>query len=135
MTKLVEEPIFPLAARLFVPQNRATPIATDIDLMTDAGVRISAAFDYRHSGPEIWTISLQTDAGPVALYAGGNAITESDQPSSWPPVMLAHEYELIYRRFAELISTGESEVDSRPLELVADIFMLANIISVSPFAI
>ena len=130
MTRLVKEPIFPAAARLLVPQNAVTPIAAELALMTDAGVPISAAFDYRHSGPEIWTISLQTLSGPVVLYAGGNAITQSDEPSSWPPVTLAYEYELIYRRFAELISRGDSEVDSRPLELVADIFMMAETVSV-----
>jgi len=133
MTKLVQEPIFPLAARLLVPQNAATPVAADLDLMTDAGVPIAAVFDYRHSGPEIWTISLQTDSGPVLLYAGANAITQSGEPSSWPAVTLAHEYQLIYRRFAELIRSGESEVDSRPLELVADIFMMAETVHAPSF--
>ncbi len=39
----------------------------------------------------------------------------------------------IYERFAELIRQEESEVDARPLQLVADIFMLAKYISVEPF--
>jgi hypothetical protein len=94
-------------------------------------VPISAVFDYRHPGSEVWNIAFQTDAGPVLLYAGGNAITQSDQPAFWPPVTLAHEYQAIYRQFAQLITRGESEVDSRPLQLVADIFMMAQMISVS----
>ncbi len=43
------------------------------------------------------------------------------------------EYESIYRRFAELVADGNSEIDARPLQLVADIFMTARNVAVEPF--
>ena len=49
------------------------------------------------------------------------------------PGALMSEYEAIYRRFAELVAHGRSEVDARPLQLVADIFMTARNVSVEPF--
>lgn len=36
------------------------------------------------------------------------------------------EYARLYRRFAELIERGESDVDLRPLQLVADAFLLGR---------
>jgi D-galactose 1-dehydrogenase len=46
---------------------------------------------------------------------------------SWRPVSLLPneaEYRGIYRRFVELVSTGASDVDLAPFQLVADAFML-----------
>jgi D-galactose 1-dehydrogenase/L-arabinose 1- dehydrogenase len=44
------------------------------------------------------------------------------------------EYPRLYARFAELIARRESDVDTRPLQLVADAFLLADRRTVAPFA-
>ena len=37
-----------------------------------------------------------------------------------------HEYPRLYRRFAELASSGTSDADLRPLELVADAMLVGE---------
>ena len=43
------------------------------------------------------------------------------------------EYEGIYRRFAELLARGESEVDAAPFQLVADAFLVGRRVVTEPF--
>jgi D-galactose 1-dehydrogenase len=133
LTKLIPEPIFPRAARLFVPANCGAPIAADLDLTTDSGLEISAALDFRETGPQRWNIDLETDAGAMKLSAGGGLLTLGDQPVPPDAGSLDAEYEAIYRRFGELVPRGESDVDTRPLQLVSDIFLVAKQIPVESF--
>jgi hypothetical protein len=44
------------------------------------------------------------------------------------------EYPGLYARFAALIAAGQSEVDLRPLELVADSYLLGERTDVGAFA-
>jgi D-galactose 1-dehydrogenase len=133
LTKLIPEPIFPRAARLFVPANCGAPIAADLDLTTDSGLEISAALDFRETGPQRWNIDLETDAGAMKLSAGGGLLTLGDQPVPPDAGSLDAEYKAIYRRFGELVPRGESDVDTRPLQLVSDIFLVAKQIPVESF--
>jgi D-galactose 1-dehydrogenase len=43
------------------------------------------------------------------------------------------EYAGLYRRFRELTTTGEADVDLAPLQLVADAFLLGRRRTVEPF--
>ncbi|NOW48703.1 hypothetical protein FHW96_004893, partial [Novosphingobium sp. SG751A] len=43
------------------------------------------------------------------------------------------EYPRLYARFASLIDAGQSDVDARPLTLVADAMMLGSHHSLPPF--
>jgi D-galactose 1-dehydrogenase len=133
LTKLIPEPIFPRAARLFVPANCAAPIAADLDLTTDSGLEISAALDFHETGPQLWNIDLETDAGAMKLSAGGGLLTLGEQPAPPDAGSLDAEYEAIYRRFVELVARGASDVDARPLQLVSDIFLVAKQIPVESF--
>jgi D-galactose 1-dehydrogenase len=133
LTKLIPEPIFPRAARVLVPQNCAAPIAADVDLTTAGGLEISAAFDFRESGPQRWNIDLETDAGAMKLSAGGGLLTLGDDPVPADAGSLDAEYEAIYRRFGELVPRAVSDVDARPLQLVADILLIAKQIPVESF--
>lgn len=134
LTEILPAPIFPRAARLLMPANCDAPIAAELDLVCDDGVEIAATFDFRETGPQTWDIEIETEDGPIELSAGGGVLAAGGQPV--PPSAedpLGSEYESIYRRFAELIRAGESEVDARPLRLVADIFLIAKRIEVEPF--
>jgi D-galactose 1-dehydrogenase len=133
VTLLVAEPVFPKSARLFVPSNCDAPIAADLELVSDSGVEISVQLDFRHTGPQTWDIELSTDSGPMKLSAGGGLLTVDNQPVAPDAGGLGSEYESIYHCFAELIAKRQSEVDARPLRMVADIFMVAKQIAVEPF--
>ena len=133
LTKLVPEPVFPRAARLFVPENCAAPIAADLELTTPSGLEISAAFDFRESGPQRWNIDLDTDAGAIKLSAGGGLLTLGEEPVPPDAGSLDAEYAAIYRRFGELVPRAASDVDVRPLQLVSDIFLVAKQIPVESF--
>ena len=133
LTKLIAEPIYPQAAQLLVPANCSAPIAAEIELRTDSGVDINASLDFRETGPQRWTIDLETDGGAMHLSAGGGHLTLGDNPVPADPGSLNSEYAAIYRRFHELITRGESDVDTRPLQLVSDIFLVAKQIPVESF--
>lgn len=133
LTEIVPEPFYPRAARLFVPANCDAPIAADLEFVTDGGVAISAAFDFRHTGVQTWDIDIDTEEGAMKLSAGGGILTIGDDEVPRDPGALNNEYQAIYRDFAELIARGASEVDARPLQLVADIFLNAKHITVEPF--
>jgi D-galactose 1-dehydrogenase len=130
---LIAEPIFPRSALLLVPENVETPIAAELDLLTAGGIEIGVSLDFRHTGPQTWDIDFQTDQGPFKLAGGGATLTVGGQPAAGEPEELHGEYASIYRAFAQLIASGRSEVDARPLELVADILLAGKQVTVAPF--
>jgi D-galactose 1-dehydrogenase len=54
--------------------------------------------------------------GGTVLIVNGKTIMEAPM----------EEYEMIYARFAELLRSGRSDADVRPLQLVCDCFMLGR---------
>lgn len=133
LTKIVPDAIFPRSATLYVPSNCDAPIAADLEFVTDRGVPISAALDFRQMGDQTWDIDVETDEGPLKLSAGGGILTIGNENVPRDPGALESEYQSIYRDFAALIARGESEVDARPLQLVADIFLNAKRVTVEAF--
>ena len=133
LTRLIAEPIFPRSALLLVPANLEAPIAAELELLTAGGIEISVALDFRHTGPQTWDIDFETDQGPCKLSAGGAILTVGGEAGPGEAGELHGEYSSIYRAFGELIGAGRSEVDARPLELVADIFLTARQVAVAPF--
>ncbi len=51
-----------------------------------------------------------------------------------PAGNLDGEYPAVYRRFADLVARREIDLDARPLQLVADIFLIAKRVSVDSSA-
>ena len=133
LTRLIAEPIFPRSARLLVPANLEAPIAAELELLTAGGIEIGVSLDFRHTGTQTWDIDFETDQGPFKLSAGGATLTVGGEPAHGEPGELHGEYTSIYRAYAELIAAGRSEVDTRPLELVADIFLTAKQVAAEPF--
>jgi D-galactose 1-dehydrogenase len=136
LTQIIAEPLFAQSALLFVPSNCEAPIAAEIEFTSASGVAITVELDFRHLGTQTWTIDLQTDTGTINLSAGGSVLSVADErieridPEAH---MISSEYGSIYRRFAQLIGSGQSEADARPLQLVADVFMVARHIAVEAF--
>lgn len=120
-------------SRFEVPANRSQPIAARLLFETATHAPISADFDWRQKGDQIWTIRIETNAGVVTLEQGGAHIAFAADPGLRSEDDGASEYDRIYRRFAALIENGESDVDLAPFRHVADAFMLAEIERVAAF--
>ena len=130
MTRILPRPFFLTRSELSFPRNRAAPIAADLTFSDEAGVPIRAEFDWRQTGPQIWHMHIETDAGRLTLGAGGRRLIHGERTLVDGEKA---EYPALYRRFAELIANGVSDVDLSPLVHVADAFMLGRRRDVEPF--
>lgn len=130
LTHILPAPVHVTAATLDIPSNRQTPIGAKIDFRAATCHPVSADFDWRQEGPQIWTITVRTSVGTLVLTDGGVTLSiEGKQQISAPD----NEYDGIYAHFARLLASGESDVDVTPLQLVADAFMLGELRRVEPF--
>jgi D-galactose 1-dehydrogenase len=126
LTRLINETMVVRAARLLVPRNCQTPIAATVELGCASGATIQVELDFRHTGKQTWDIEIATDAGTLILSSGGAHLSVDNAPVAQPIDQLHSEYACLYERFAQLVDAGLSEVDARPLELVADIFLIGQ---------
>ena len=128
-THILPRPFFLQEATLAIPQNRAAPIAADLRFRDTEGAPILMDLDWRQTGPQSWNILVETDAGPCLLSRGGASLSlpgGSDDGED-------DEYAGLYARFAALIASRSSDVDTDPLRLVADAFLRGRRESVEPF--
>ncbi|HMI19220.1 MAG TPA: Gfo/Idh/MocA family oxidoreductase [Sphingomonas sp.] len=116
---LCPEPLLVRAAQLHMHEGGQQPVAVDLALETGGMCeRLGARFDFRHTHGERWTIDLITNRGTrIALSEGGAVLRVDDGAAERTR---GREYPDIYRRFAALIGSGDSEVDAEPLRIVAD---------------
>jgi len=119
VTHILPRPFFLKEATLILPENRAAPIAADIQFRDTAGALIHMDLDWRQTGPQSWDIIVETDAGTLKLSNGGAVLSLPTGTEHSEDV----EYPGLYRRFATLIRGGRSDVDTDPLRLVADAFL------------
>ncbi|MEI8700692.1 Gfo/Idh/MocA family oxidoreductase [Mesorhizobium mediterraneum] len=115
--------MFITSAILDFPENRAAPIAAHIAFRTSDGLPVTMELDWRQTGPQSWDILAETDKGAMVLSGGGSKLAVDgrivhDEPEA--------EYPMLYRRFAEIVRAGLSDVDLAPLQHVADAFMLGK---------
>jgi D-galactose 1-dehydrogenase len=131
-TKILPEPVFVDSATIEVPANAATPIGADIRFKRGDGTSadFSAIFDWRQKANEIWEIEVGTRDGLKLHLKDGGSILEVNGKTAHKAVL--HEYEDIYAKFARLLKARKSEVDSSPLQLVSDCFMLGKPVVVEP---
>ena len=126
-TRILPSRLFVRDAALAFPANRQTPIAARIGFVGG----FEADFDWRYSEGERWTIRVETEDGTVVeLFDGGARLIVDGAAQG---VGSLGEYPSLYARFAELVETGESEVDREPLRLVADAFLTGGRETVEPF--
>ncbi|QRM54885.1 Gfo/Idh/MocA family oxidoreductase [Sinorhizobium sp. BG8] len=123
VTHILPRPVFITSATLEFPENRDAPIAANIQFTDAVGLDVSAEFDWRQTGKQSWDIVAETDAGQMLLSEGGaklsiDGVIRHEEPEQ--------EYPLLYKRFAEIIKAGRSDVDLAPLRHVADAFMLGR---------
>ena len=116
-------PMFITSAVLDFPENRAAPVAAHVVFRTATGLRVTMELDWLQTGPQSWDILAETDKGRMELSGGGSKLAINgkivhDEPEA--------EYPMLYKRFAEIVRAGASDVDLAPLQHVADAFMLGK---------
>ena len=109
------------ASATAVPGN--APVAAHVLFRTADGISVPMELDWLQSGPQSWDILAETDAGSMVLSHGGAKLTIDGKVVHEEPET---EYPMLYRRFAEIIRAGASDVDLAPLQHVADAFMLGR---------
>jgi D-galactose 1-dehydrogenase len=117
--------LFVTDAKLSIPEGAQTPIAAEITLGTPGATgAMTCSLDWRRSEGEEWTIRARTTDGLDVLLTDGGAHLSIDGRDQ--PVSGLGEYPDIYRRFVELIDERRSDVDVRPLRLVADCLLVGS---------
>lgn len=134
LTHILPQPAILERSTLSFPVNRAAPIAAELAFRTLTGAPVSAVFDWRQTGPQTWDISVETDAGTLVLQEGGSRLFIAGKAQPLADTGDGNgEYPGLYRRFANLIRTGASDVDLEPFRHVADAFMLGERRAVDAF--
>ncbi|MER9801731.1 Gfo/Idh/MocA family oxidoreductase [Mesorhizobium sp. M0142] len=116
-------PMLISSAELDFPENRAAPIAAHIVFRTSNGLPVTMELDWRQTGPQSWDILADTEAGSMVLSGGGSKLAIDGRVVHEEPEA---EYPMLYKRFAEIVRAGVSDVDLAPLQHVADAFMLGK---------
>jgi D-galactose 1-dehydrogenase/L-arabinose 1- dehydrogenase len=114
---------------LRVPDGRQSPISASLQL-TVGNAPVSVDLDFLQTGAQIWDISVETDRGALRLEQGGSRLLIDGEERT---VASPGEYPRLYRRFAELVAARASDVDARPLGLVADAFLASRRVTMEPF--
>lgn len=131
LTAIFPGAIYVRSADLTVPQNGQTPIAAEIEFGSDvADGPLLASLDFRRTEGEAWTIEIRTtDGALLKLVDGGSRLILDGKEQT---VSGLGEYPDIYREFVDLIDERRSNVDVRPLRLVADCLLTAESKSTEP---
>ncbi len=131
-TRIFPGELFVRDAELMFPENKQTPIAAHLNFASSvAGGELAADFNWRHSGAEAWNITLQTDQSTLKLSEGGSRLFVDEQEIAVERGL--GEYPSIYADFVDLIDERRSDVDVRPLRLVADAYLAGRRRLVEPF--
>jgi D-galactose 1-dehydrogenase len=123
VTRILPEPMHLIASTLDFPENRHAPIAASLAFRTMSGAPVEAKFDWRQTGPQTWDIRVETDGGEMVLSHGGSRLAIDGVERMAEP---DREYRNLYRRFIELVGSGQSDFDLSPLIHVADAFLLGQ---------
>lgn len=121
LTEILPMPVHLTGADLDFPANRQAPIAARLTFAEG----LTADFDFRQEGPQTWDMEFSTDQGDIALRMGGNLLEINGKPAGGENTIMG-EYPALYARMASLIRAGASDVDLRPMVLVADAFTLGT---------
>src|SRR5690349_13358894 len=120
VTRILPHEVALRAATLTMPADTSTPIAAELDCVATNGAPVRAVFDWRHGPVEEWDIDIETDAGRLSMREGGKRLSIAGKEID---VEAEREYPALYEHFHTLIETKTSDVDVRPLRLVADAFL------------
>jgi len=130
-SRIVPGALLVRGAELVFPANRQMPIAAELELASPAAdAPIGCTLDWRHQGQECWDIHVESGGRRYLLSEGGGRL-EID--GAKVAAEGAGEYPSLYRRFAELVQTGQSDIDLQPLRITADAFLSGRRSTTSAF--
>jgi D-galactose 1-dehydrogenase len=124
LTELIDVTVAVDDVQFDVPENAATPVAARLTLRAE-DIAVSVDLSFLERKGDIWSLRLEDTSGSSFTIDYGDS--DGD--------ILDEEYFGLYNRFAALIDAGKSEVDIRPLELVAEAFQKAKIRRVAPIPV
>ena len=134
VTEILPDPIHVSSANLLFPENRQTPIAASLNFFHPSGAEVSAEFDWREEGDQVWTITAETDQGTLRLSDGGARLSINGQEQKADKgQLLSGEYPRLYANMARLVAEGRSDMDLSPMRHVADAFTLGARVIVDRF--
>lgn len=124
-TRIFPGGLFVDDAALSFPEGSQTPIAAEISFTSPvADGPLTGSLDWRKPEGEEWTIDIRTTDGEQVLLTEGGARLAIDGATQ--EIASPSEYPEIYKRFAKLIDERRSDVDVRPLRLVADCLLVGS---------
>jgi len=124
LTRILPEPLVVRAATLRVPRGVQAPIAVELDFAGSRPEdRLHADMDWRTPTAER-SIAIATRSGLRLSMPNSGRRLEVDGSVLIDDENL--EYPRIYDRFAELIASGESQLDEEPLVVVADAYLVGR---------
>lgn len=130
LTRIIPGALALQDADLSFPENCATPIAARLVLRERSGAPVQVDLDFLQTGPQTWNIRIETDAGVLELSFGGKVLSIDGREV---PTSDLGEYTDLYLHFAELVKNRRLDVDTAPLQLVADAFLCGRRLAVDPF--
>jgi D-galactose 1-dehydrogenase len=130
LTRIIPGALALQAADLSFPKNCATPIAARLLLRDLRGISVQVDLDFLQTGPQTWSIDIETDSGRLELSQGGKVLTIAGREVQTSGVA---EYADLYVHFAGLVQNRRVDVDASPLQLVADAFLCGRYVAVDPF--
>jgi D-galactose 1-dehydrogenase/L-arabinose 1- dehydrogenase len=123
LTHILPDRLTLQSAALDFPSNCQAPIAAEMVLWHAGAARVDVSFDFLYTGAPRWDIEVRTDQETLLLSAGGHQMNIDGTPHV---ADMDREYVRLYERFFDLIASGTSDVDTAPLQLVADAFMIGE---------
>lgn len=130
LTEIMPHAVFVKSATLDFPANCDTPIAANIAFHDPKGAEVNMVLDWLQTGPQTWDIDVKTTSGSMLLSSGGAKLTLDGAVQSEAP---DREYAGLYAKMAELIRSGDSDVDLSPMTHVADAFTIGKRREVAAF--
>jgi D-galactose 1-dehydrogenase len=130
LTAITDAPWSITRAAFQIPANLHTPISAQLEMRV-GGAPVDADLHFHDDDTPEWTITLETTDGGTLVLRNGGATLSIDGGERCQEGKA--EYPSVYAHFAALIAQGRSEIDARPLRLVADAFLLARTTMAEPF--
>lgn len=127
LTEVLPKPVHIRGAELQFPENRFTPIAATVQFSAN----ITMELDWLKGGDQMWEMTLEASDDIVHLTEGGNRCAINDVEVAGTAL---GEYPALYHRMADLVRSGQSDVDLAPMVHVADALTLGRRMTVAPFS-
>ncbi len=132
LSRIVAVPPFVRGAELRIAENHDAPISASLTFGSlDGEGPMAAHMDWSIKGPDQREVRLTTQCGHEVALLDSAARLVIDGAVRVDGKRA--EYPMLYARFADLIRRGRSEIDTAPLQMTADAFLMARRVRLPAF--